>query len=42
MNLSSFSNYFHIKNLFSISFIQIKWVLDWASFTRKVRGPGAK
>jgi hypothetical protein len=38
MNLSSSSSYFHIKNPFSISFIQIKWVLDWASFIRKVRG----
>ena len=38
MNLSSFSNYFHIKNPFSISFIQIKWVLDWASISGKCRG----
>jgi hypothetical protein len=38
MNLLSSSNYFHIKNPFSISFIQIKWVLDWASISRKCRG----
>ena len=41
MNLSSSSSYFHIKNPFSISFIQIKWVLDWASISVKHRGPGA-
>jgi hypothetical protein len=40
MNLSSSSNYFHIKNPFSISFIQIKWVLDWASLTENSRGLG--
>jgi hypothetical protein len=38
MNLLSSSNYFHIKNPFSISFIQIKWVLDWASIPGKSRG----
>jgi hypothetical protein len=32
--------YFHIKNPFSISFIQTKWVLDWASITRKIRALG--
>jgi hypothetical protein len=34
--------YFHIKNPFSISFIQIKWVLDWVSFSKEHRGSGAK
>jgi hypothetical protein len=42
MNLLSSSNYFHIKNPFSISFIQTKWSLDWASFSRKCRGLGDK
>jgi hypothetical protein len=41
MNLSSSSNYFHIKNPFSISFIKIVWVLDWASITENSRGLGA-
>jgi hypothetical protein len=42
MNLSSSSNYFHTKNPFSISFIQIKWVMDWASIIKERRVPGAK
>jgi hypothetical protein len=42
MNLLSSSNYFHIKNPFSISFIRIKRVLDWASFSRKPRGLGVR
>jgi hypothetical protein len=42
MNYLSSSNYFHIKNLFSILFIQFKRVLDWASIIRKVRGLGAR
>jgi hypothetical protein len=42
MNLLSSSNYFHIKNPFSISFIQIKWVLDWASISIKHRGLGVR
>jgi hypothetical protein len=33
---------FPIKNPFSISFIQFKRSLDWASFTRKVRGLGVR
>jgi hypothetical protein len=41
MNLSSSSNYFHIKNLFSNLFIQFQTALDWASFSRKIRGYGA-
>ena len=40
MNLLSSSNYFHIKNPFSISFIRIKRVLDWAPFSAKYRGLG--
>ena len=42
MNYLSSSNYFHIKNPFSILFIQFKRVLDWASIIRKVRGLGAR
>jgi hypothetical protein len=42
MNYLSSSNYFHIKNLFSILFIQLKRVLDWASIIRKVRGLGVR
>jgi hypothetical protein len=42
MNLLSSSNYFHIKNPFSISFIRIKRVLDWASYLEKPRGHGVK
>ena len=38
MNYLSSSNYFHIKNLFSILFIQFKRVLDWASIRQKHRG----
>jgi hypothetical protein len=38
MNLSSSSNYFHIKNPFSISFIQFKRSLDWAHHLQKVQG----
>jgi hypothetical protein len=38
MNLSSSSNYFHIKNPFSNSFIQFKWALDWASIIVKRGG----
>jgi hypothetical protein len=37
MNLSSSSNYFPIKNIFSNLF-QFETALDWASFSRKVRG----
>jgi hypothetical protein len=42
MNLSRSSHYFHIKNSFSNLFIQLQTALDWALFTRKVRGSGAK
>ena len=42
MNYLSSSNYFHIKNLFSILFIQFKRSLDWASFTGKHRVLGAR
>jgi hypothetical protein len=38
MNYLSSSNYFHIKNPFSILFIQFKRVLDWASIIRKPQG----
>jgi hypothetical protein len=38
MNLSSSSNYFHIKNPISISFIQFKRSLYWASNPDKPRG----
>jgi hypothetical protein len=38
MNYQSSSNYFHIKNLVSILFIQLKRSLDWASNTEKCRG----
>jgi hypothetical protein len=38
MNYLSSSNYFHIKNLFSILFIQFKRVLDWASIKQKGQG----
>jgi len=41
MNYLSSSNYFHIKNPFSILFIQFKRVLDWASIAGKSRGLGA-
>jgi hypothetical protein len=40
MNYLSSSNYFHIKNLFSILFIQFKCSLDWASIPEKPRGLG--
>jgi hypothetical protein len=40
MNLSSSSNYFHIKNLFSNLFIQFQTALDWASITKDSRGLG--
>jgi hypothetical protein len=42
MNLSSSTNYFHIKNPISNSFNQFKIVLDWASFIEKYKGPGAR
>jgi hypothetical protein len=42
MNLSSYSNYFHIKNLFSNLFIQFQAALDWASMTEDSRGLGVK
>jgi hypothetical protein len=42
MNYLSSSNYFCIKNLFSILFIQFKRVLDWASNSEKPRGHGVK
>jgi hypothetical protein len=38
MNLSSSSNCFHIKNLFSIHLFNFKLDLDWASFSVKHRG----
>jgi hypothetical protein len=38
MNLSSSSNYFHIKNPFSNSFIQFKIALDWALIIEKYKG----
>jgi hypothetical protein len=38
MNLTSSSNYFHIKNPFSNSFIQLKRALDWASIKPKFGG----
>jgi hypothetical protein len=40
IDLSSSSNYFHIKNPFPISFIQFKRYLDWASFSDNSRGLG--
>jgi hypothetical protein len=42
MNLSNSSNYFHIKNLFSIYFLWFSSSLDWASNTVKRRGSGEK
>jgi hypothetical protein len=42
MNYLSSSNYFHIKNPFSILFIQFKRVLDWASITENRRGFSAR
>ena len=42
MNYLSSSNYFHIKNLFSIIFIQFKCSLDWASIPEKPRGLGVR
>jgi hypothetical protein len=42
MNLSSYSNCFHIKNLFSNSFNQFQTALDWASFKQEHRGSCVK
>jgi hypothetical protein len=39
MNFTSSSNSFCIKNAFTNSFIHFESVLDWASNSRKVRGP---
>jgi hypothetical protein len=39
MNYLSFSNYFHIKNLFNNHFPWFYYVLDWASNPEKPRGP---
>jgi hypothetical protein len=41
MNFTSSSNCFCIKNAFTNSFIHFESVLDWASNSRKVRGPDA-
>jgi hypothetical protein len=41
MNFTSSSNCFCIKNAFTNSFIHFESVLDWASNSRKVRGPNA-
>jgi hypothetical protein len=38
--LSSSSNYFHIENPFSNSFIQFKIALDWASIKQEHRVSG--
>ena len=40
MNLSSSSNYFHIKNPFINYFLWFYKVLDWASISVKHRGLG--
>jgi hypothetical protein len=42
MNLSSSSNYFHIKNLIFNLFIQFQTALDWASIIEDRRGLGVK
>jgi hypothetical protein len=42
MNLSSSSNYFHIKNPFINYFLWFYKVLDWASISVKHRGLGVR
>jgi hypothetical protein len=42
MNLSSSSNCFHTKNLFSIHLFNFKSALDWASNSGKSRGLGTR
>jgi hypothetical protein len=42
MNLSSSSNYFHIKNPFSICFLSFSSSLDWARYYRERQGARGK